>query len=152
MCALEAKGALPGAGFGVTVFEEGERKLVLVVVPRAEEVYGSHIRGGAEGEGELHSGARHGGRLGKMLRLGKRRRWLIKKVPLDDIEAIILDVAQLGVPNKDGKNEKKDIRGKKGEDAGSRRRCVVNRASSTDKGELAEALENCISLEVCERC
>jgi len=48
-----------------------------------------------------------------MLRLGKCRRWLIKKVPLDDIEAIILDVAQLGVPNKDGKNEKMILGGKR---------------------------------------
>jgi hypothetical protein len=36
----------------------------------------------------------------------------MKKVPLDEIEAIILDVAVLGVPNKDGKNEKMILGGK----------------------------------------
>jgi hypothetical protein len=47
-----------------------------------------------------------------MLRLGKCRRWLIQNVPLDEIEAIILDVVELGVPKKDGKNEKMILGGK----------------------------------------
>jgi hypothetical protein len=55
------------------------------------------------------------------------------------MEAIILDVAELGVPNKDGKNEKGVILGGKTvKMPGSRGQCVANRASSTDMCERAE--------------
>ena len=36
----------------------------------------------------------------------------MKNVPLDEIEAIILDVVELGVPKIDGKNEKMILGGK----------------------------------------
>ena len=47
---MEAEGAFPGAGFRVAVFDNGEWKLALVVVPRAEEMGSFDIRGGSEGE------------------------------------------------------------------------------------------------------
>jgi hypothetical protein len=61
VCPLEAEGAFPGAGFGVAVFDHGERELALVVVPRAKEVDGFDIRGGSKGERKLDGGARHVG-------------------------------------------------------------------------------------------
>ena len=62
--ALEAEGALPRTGLGVSVLELGERELVLVVVPGAEEVDGLDVGGGAQVEGELDGWAGHFERLG----------------------------------------------------------------------------------------
>jgi len=51
--ALEAESALPAARLGGVL---GERELAIVVVPRAEEMDGLDVRGGAESEVELDSG------------------------------------------------------------------------------------------------